>query len=173
MRSVASALCLTLLASTIPTRGAAQTQPGQNAAYVELLGSGGVWSANLERALGAFRFRVGIGAWSADDSFGAGTINYSTVPVTMSHVKGDGNHRLETGIGVTGGRRAFDSSFDGGERTRFATLTGILGYRYQKPDGRFVFRAVLTPMYGLGTVESAYPDKGFFPSLGLSFGTAF
>lgn len=172
MRNALCGLAFVIFAAALSTPASAQ-QARPNTAYLELLGSGGAWSVNFERALGAFRVRLGFAGWSSSDLFGAGTTGYTTVPITLSHVKGDGNHHLETGVGVTVGRRTFESSFDAGERSQFTTITGILGYRYQKPAGRFVFRAVLTPMYGLGTVESAYPDKGFFPSLGISFGTAF
>ena len=41
------------------------------------------------------------------------------------------------------------------------------------PEGRFVFRAGFTPFFGLGSEEDAYPDKGFLPSCGVSFGVAF
>lgn len=145
-----------------------------NAVYFELGGSGGLWSVNAERALGNLRLRAGFASWSVGDSFGAGTDDYVTVPLTISLLRGQGNHRMEVGGGVTVGSTSFRSALDDSEqRSGFTTLTGILGYRYQKPQGGFLFRAVVVPMYGFGSADAAYPDKGFFPSAGLSFGFAF
>jgi hypothetical protein len=42
-----------------------------------------------------------------------------------------------------------------------------------QPAPGFIFRAVLTPFYGFGGEQVAYPDRGFFPSFGLSFSSAF
>jgi hypothetical protein len=173
MRSVACALAAAVLAIAVaPSRLAAQ-EPGRNVFYVELLGSGGLWSVNIERGAGAARLRAGFANWSTDDLFGAGTTSYTTIPLTVSHVRGTGNHHLESGGGVTIGSRRFSSSFGGSEQSSFVTLTGLFGYRYQKPGTGFVFRALFTPMYGLGNSATAYPDPGFIPSIGLSFGAAF
>lgn len=161
-------------AVAVPAASLAAQDGADNVAYLELLGSGGPWSVNFERALGALHVRAGFANWSSDDSFGAGTSSYTSVPVTVSFLRGRGRHRFESGGGVTVGRESFRSSFgSGNESSQFTTITGIIGYRYQKPEGGFVFRAVVVPMYGLGNAESAYPDKGFFPSAGLSFGLAF
>ena len=144
-----------------------------NHLYVEVLGNGGPWSINFERESGPVRLRAGYAGWSTSDLFGAGTSRFSTFPLTVSHVRGDGNHHLETGAGVTFGSESFSSAWGEGESSSFTTFTGILGYRYQKPHGGFVFRLLFTPMYGLGSAETAYPDRGFFPSVGLSVGRAF
>jgi hypothetical protein len=55
-----------------------------------------------------------------------------------------------------------------GETTRdwSAFLTGRVGYRYQKPNGRFIFRIGFTPLYELDGNE-------LHPSGGLSFGSSF
>jgi len=45
-------------------------------------------------------------------------------------------------------------------------LTGRVGYRYQKPNGRFIFRIGFTPLYELDGNE-------LHPSGGLSFGYGF
>lgn len=156
-----------------PARLAAQATP-ENAIYVELLGSGGLYSLNYERRIGTARARVGFSNWTVDDLFGAGKDRYTVLPLTVSHVAGSGNHHLESGGGVTIGHTAFSSSFDGSRTSSgFVSLTGLLGYRYQKPASGFIFRAVLTPFYGFGREQVAYPDQGFFPSFGISFGSAF
>ncbi|WKW13494.1 hypothetical protein Strain138_002817 [Pseudogemmatithrix spongiicola] len=166
-----------LLALTAARAPLAAQEPGRTVAYLELLGSGGPWSMNLERAIGSWRMRGGFASWSTSDFWSDVSTSYTTVPVTLSRVLGDGNHRLEIGGGVTLGGRSGGSSSSGifasEESSRFVTLTGIFGYRYQKPGRGFVFRAGLIPLYGLGSPEIAYPDKGLLPSIGLSFGAAF
>jgi hypothetical protein len=60
---------------------------------------------------------------------------------------------MELGGGVTlvvGDRQDFWAVYDD-EQVSDAFLTGIIGYRYQKPLGGFQFRAVLTPVVGDGT----------------------
>jgi hypothetical protein len=150
-------------------------EPARHHVFFEALGNGGTYSANYERAIGAVRLRAGFSNWSSSDWFGGGTTRFTTFPLSLSFLRGGGSHHLETGGGVTLGHQAFKSEFSASDNTstQFVTLTGIFGYRYQKPSGGFVFRAVLTPMYGFGSEADAYPDQGFFPSLGLSYGVAF
>lgn len=156
-----------------PQHVPAQTS-SRNAAYIELLGSGGLYSLNVERRVRDVHIRVGFASWSFDDSFGAGETDMVTVPFTLSHVRGRDNHHLESGGGFTLGHRTFTSAF--GEPTTssgFVTLTGLVGYRYQKPGPGFIFRALFTPLLGLGDDDVAYPDRGFTPTMGISFGYAF
>jgi hypothetical protein len=77
----------------------------------------------------------------------------------------DRNHHLELGGGLTVsfGDEQDWYDFEDSEEDKFASVfaTGIVGYRYQKPDGGFQFRAVVTPFLG---------EPGFFPWAGVSFG---
>jgi hypothetical protein len=141
-------------------------QTARNAAYFELGGSAIVPSINYERRLNERWFgRAGLSFVSSDSS--SGTDRAFIVPLTVSSVsKPQGNHHLELGGGVTfaGGDRQdlFDSA---GSDGTFSTviLTGIVGYRYQKPGGGFQFRSVFTPVAGGGD---------FLPWVGVSFGYA-
>ncbi len=157
----------------VPHRLAAQSA-SRNAAYVELLGSGGAYSVNVERRVSDLRMRVGFASWSGSDLFGAGEREFVTVPLTLSHVRGSGNHHLESGGGLTLGNRKFTSAFGEDERSSgFATLTGLVGYRYQQSGPGVILRALFTPLFGLGADDVAYPDRGFTPSVGISVGYAF
>jgi hypothetical protein len=90
----------------------------------------------------------------------------------MLHVvPGGGAHRLEAAIGLLAGHRGRDR--DGGESGGFLSVVGLIGYRYEPPQRRFVFRTGFTPFYGFGDSSIAYPDVGFLPSLGFSFGGRF
>lgn len=163
------ALSLSLLSHRL----AAQTV-ASNALYLELGGSAGIFSVNYERRISARRLRVGIAKWTLADRLGIESDDYTVVPITLSSVVGDGSHHFETGGGVTLGHSSMTDDFEGNKSSNlFATITTIAGYRYQRPGSGFLFRAVLTPMYGLGREGLAYPARGFLPSGGISFGAAF
>ena len=144
--------------------------PRNNALYIELLGNGGVYSINYERAVTpALRVRVGAGVWTAVSFWSSAETRIRTVPLMVQFVPGGGAHHLEAGAGVLVGHRHRDV----GESGAFASVVGLVGYRYEPPQRRFVFRAGFTPFYGFGDASAAYPDAGFLPSLGLSFGARF
>lgn len=141
-----------------------------NAAYFELLGNGGLFSVNYERALmPALRVRIGAASWTAESFWSDAETRIRTFPMMLHVVPGGGAHHLEAAIGLLPGHRGRDV----GESGAFMTLIGLIGYRYEPPARRFIFRAGVTPFYGFGDPATAYPDPGFLPSLGLSFGARF
>jgi hypothetical protein len=164
-----------LLAAGAPMAGAQTSTTGTgNGVYLELLGNGGLYSVNYERELiPAVRMRVGFATWTAVDLFGGpGETKIRTVPITGHVLKGDGNHHVEAGAGVLVGQRSTDSRY-AGPSGQFVSLIGALGYRYQRPARGFLFRVGFTPFYGFGDDVRAYPEQGFFPFLGISFGLVF
>jgi len=162
---------LLLVAAALPVYGQDTVAPARdNAAYVELLGSGGLYSVNYERALTpSVRVRVGAAAWTAESFWSDAKTRLRTFPLMLHVVPGRGSHRLEAGIGVLPGYRDHDFGASGG----FVSLIASVGYRYEPPQRRFIFRTGFTPFYGFGEPSIAYPDTGFLPSLGLSFGARF
>ena len=167
--------CASLLLALSATAGHAQdTAPPMRASavYVELLGNGGVYSVNYERALTpAVRVRVGAASWTTDSFWSDAETRIQTFPITLHVVSGGGAHHLETGIGVLPGHRGRDRDF--GMSGGFVSLIAFVGYRFEPPPRRFVFRAGFTPFYGFGDPSVAYPEQGFLPSLGFSFGARF
>lgn len=129
----------------------AQAQSPRNAAYLEVGGSAIGLSFNYER-----RFteewvgRAGLSWVTGENS--EDTETTLIVPLTASHVNRPwSSHHMELGGGVTlvlGDSLDLWDSFDDDEKVTDAFLTGIVGYRYQKPAGGFQFRAVLTPVLG-------------------------
>jgi hypothetical protein len=155
-----------LLVLASATAAAAQEAP-RRGVYFELLGNGGVLSINYEQRLRPrVAGRIGVGAWAAEDFWSDNEVTVVSFPVTVSWITGDGNHHLESGGGILVGHKSETRGPDG----PFASLTGIFGYRYQKPQGGFLFRAGLTPFIPLNSGERAYPDDGAFLSFGISFG---
>jgi len=143
-----------------------------NAAYFELLGNGGLYSVNYERALTPWlRVRVGAASWTAESFWSDAERQIRTFPVMLHVVPGRGAHRLDAAIGVLPGHTGRDR--DVGESGGFLSLIALVGYRYEPPQRRFIFRAGFTPFYGFGESSTAYPDAGFLPSFGVSWGARF
>ncbi|MFN4762692.1 hypothetical protein ACKGJN_06160 [Gillisia sp. Q332] len=64
---------------------------------------------------------------------------------------GGSSNKLEVGAGILSGWSRFKSTF-GQENNRnngIFNLTGVVGYRYQKPEGGFMGRIGLTPFLDL------------------------
>jgi hypothetical protein len=159
-------LCFGLL-TTILLSGDVLAQEVRNAAYFELGGSAILASVNYERRLNPNWFgRAGLLVVEGESSSGDSDTTF-VVPLTASYLtRPEANHHFEVGGGLTisGGDRQelFESLDDEGDFST-AVVTGIAGYRYQRPDGGFVFRSVFTPVAGGGD---------FLPWFGVSFGYA-
>ena len=119
--------------------------------------------------------RAGIASWNSTDILGGGDSRFLNVPLTLSYLPGGGGSGWELGGGLLLGRERFsDPDFGLGrdpasESRGIANLTAILGYRWVSGGG-WLYRAGFTPFYSLA---GGYPDDGFFPSAGLSFGKTF
>jgi hypothetical protein len=173
----AVSIVLALIAG-LPAALPAQVSGPQNAAYVELLGNGGLLSINYDRKLSdRFSLRAGVGNWGSE---GTGwddrkvETTMTTVPLLANYLGGSGSGRLELGAGVLFGHRKRESSFSEPDVSyTFTSLTGVVGYRYQPSSRGLMFRAGATPILGLGDSDTAYPEKGLVPSIGLSAGYTF
>ena len=82
-----------------------------------------------------------------------------------------GNHHIEAGLGFIAIREAARDSENNPDYWFWSTMfSGRVGYRYQKPDGRFLFRAGFTPVLEVGGGTNA---TEFHPLAGVSFGYTF
>lgn len=148
-----------------PAFGEAQNV-ARNAVYFELGGSGIVPTINYERNVrGQWFGRVGLSLVVGEGENDTDTT--LVVPLTLSSVSRPlSNHHLELGGGLTliGGERQ-DLLDDAGEDEDFSAvvITGLAGYRYQRPGRGFQFRAVFTP---------ALSGSDVLPWAGVSFGYA-
>jgi hypothetical protein len=158
-----------LVVSTLAIVSTSSGQEARNAVHFELGGSAIVPSFNYERRLNANWFgRVGVSVIVGESADEEDSDTTFVVPLTASYVsRPAANHHLEVGGGVTiasGDRQDFpDYGDEDDEEFSTAFLTGLVGYRYQKPQGGFQFRAVFTPIVGGGD---------FLPWAGVSFGYA-
>ncbi len=130
----------------------------QNAMYVELGGTGGLYSVDYDhRITKEIGFRVGFTTWSIVTGF----------PVTANYLIGSHGHYLEIGIGADLGFTTFEdrSLLENALRLGGAVGTCTIGYRYQPNHGGFVFRIDFTPLFP--------PKDHVYPWGGISLGYAF
>jgi hypothetical protein len=179
VRRLALSLARAALLLSATTPAAAQVR-ARNSIYAELLGNGGLYSINYDRRLGGggASVRVGAASFEAEGGFLVSVPDerhrFLLAPVLLNLLTGAGTHHLELGGGVLVGSETVTRARSGqSERSTLLSATGTLGYRRQPADGGFVFRIGLTPIYGFGNEEAAYPEKGFFLSGGLSLGVSF
>ena len=156
-------LPVVLLFAFVP---AAWAQDAANAAYLEIGGSGIAPTINYERRLAPQWFgRIGF-SFVASESEGDSDTSL-VFPLTLSWInRPASSHHLELGGGITyltGEQQDLWDFGDDEEPLSNLVVTGLAGYRYQKPAGGFQFRAVVTP---------AYVDGELFPWAGISFGYA-
>jgi hypothetical protein len=167
-------------------------QTARNSLFVELGGSTYLYSINYDRIFYSSKWlsssaRVGVFYnWMGRGSFG--------VPVEVNGLIGKGKHFLEIGVGgsytygVEGVEWRTPNTFgkEGIERFSAVFATGRLGYRFQKPEGGFFFRAAYTPTARLftdnpyyGTPIDSYHEErdagftGFTNWFGISVGRSF
>lgn len=137
-------------------------QRGQSI-YVELLGGGVIYSVNYDTRFSEGEDKLGcrIGASFVE----SGVI----IPTQINYLFGENKHKFEIGLGITTFLE-FDS--DG---SIYILGSGTLMYRFQKPDGNFLFRAGLSPTFVPTEDDVLYGDIGkifwFWP--GISFGYKF
>jgi hypothetical protein len=144
----------------------------RNALYLELLGNGGLYSVNYERRMkDRIALRVGVGTWDSTDLLSDSQKDERILafPMTVSLIRGGRHGGFEVGGGLLTGRETSDL----GSSRNILALTGIVGYRRSPADSQSVLRISLTPFLDLTGNDDAYPDKGFFPSAGLSVGRVF
>lgn len=143
-----------LLASASPAAAQDYARDGapSNAAYLELGGTGFLYTVNLERRVDRWLGRVG-GGYAVDkdqDDFWA-------VPVMVSTLWGDAPRYVETGLGLTLAQHPDDDE---------AFLYGSIavGYRWIRSNG-LVFRATLTPFFDVKLEE----DPGLWAGVSVGW----
>lgn len=138
----------------------------KNSIQLELFGHGLFYSLNYERILingENYKTTAQAGfAWYPP----ATDVREFWLPFSINELISFNQHHIEFGLGTAFTNEEMQGLT--GETTRdWSTfLTGRAGYRYQKPDGRFIFRIGFTPLYELD-------GKELHPLGGVSFGYGF
>jgi len=124
----------------------------KNSLYVSLLGQGFFYSINYERRFGDFAARAGLSYFSLGASIDdtSSSASLTIIPLTAQYLGlGGRNHKFEVGGGIIVARasaQANSDTFDLSDSAATAFLTANAGYRYQRPDGGFLFRAGIAPI---------------------------
>ena len=122
--------------------------------YLELGGSAGVYSLNYDLVfLNKNNFKVGtrVGLQLLKENYEGTTMDYY-VPLTMNFMYAFApNHHVELGLGTQIAsyeiRNIISETEIGFVRKTEALGNGTFGYRFQKPDGGFIFRAFYSPFF--------------------------
>lgn len=150
---------------------AQDSRTAKNTLYLELLGNGIFYSVNYEHFLSdQLAARAGI-SYSTLTSETSGQTqkegNFFTFPLMLNYLVGKGSSHLELGGGlsiITFSETNPESNLLDFISGTTVLVTGTVGYRYQQPDGGFVFRIGFTPLTNFNVVA---------PWGGLSLGYAF
>ena len=155
-------LLILLLASTMQLNAQqasnALSKPPK-AVFFELLGPGGLFSANFDTRLSKRNDGIGIRGGLSYASINDATL--FTVPVQLNYLLGKDEKFFEVGLGATYGTGK--DEFDTSESEVIGTMT--FGYRKQPKDGGFLFRAGISPIFADGDFVPYWP----YVSFGYSF----
>ena len=163
MKKLRISIILSLLVIVLSCTAFSQSKP--NSFYLELVGSGGLYSINYDRLFTEnFGARIGFMYFEADWLFYFLDVDMFLIPTTLNFLVGTGKHKFELGAGpvfVFGSASFFGSDPVSGSGVAW---TGTIGYRYQQNDGGFMWRVGFTPVLFSGE---------FYPYGGISFGFSF
>lgn len=153
---------LILIFSLITLTTSFSQERNSSSLYLELGGNALLYSINYDKLISDdFGLRAGFMAFAAVGSSSA--VVAVGVPVLANYFVGEGNHRLELGLGFTymaGSVGVADVAAEGSG----IMPTGSIAYRYQPVDGGFFFKVGFSP------IKTEYE---FLPWGGLGLGYTF
>jgi hypothetical protein len=151
----------------------------RNATYLELAGTGGLFSLNQEYMVAdRVSLRGGFTSWGVesfdglDENLDAVILGVSR-HIDASSVFGGEGRLIELGLALLAGRYSRRSFGEVEREGNFATLSPQIGVRLQKPRGGFFFRATATPMIHLINADNAFPTSSPTMAAGISLGYAY
>jgi hypothetical protein len=138
-----------------------------NAVYLEVGGPAILYSINYDRMISTrFGFRVGLSNIPSSSYIEDGVLNTLTFPVFLNWFPGASSHssygvEFDAGLVIQSGKFILDYP----DITAQGSFLSVgVGYRYQPPDGGFLLRLMLTPLF--------FSDQTFV-WCGASIGSAF
>lgn len=138
-----------------------------NAVYLEVGGPAILYSINYDRMVSTFfGFRVGISNIPSSSYLEDGVLNTLTFPIFLNWFPGASSQssygmEFDAGLVIQSGKFILDYPDITAQGSFFSV--GV-GYRYQPPDGGFLFRITLTPLF--------FSDQ-IFAWCGVSLGATF
>ena len=150
------------------------------AIYGEILGNSlGYYTINYEHLLNdrgknVWLIHGGIGIYRVLDTY-----THKAFPIGLTYFrKKQSNHHKETGICLTYIEGFADNRHTWiGERVQYSKALMMLlnvGYRYEKPNGRFIFKVYYSPTIRIEEFADppySFPKRTFYPlNAGLSIG---
>ncbi len=140
----------------------AEVRDSNNALFVELLGSGVLYSVNYERFIGDFSVRLGASYLPFTGQSSGGSGNTIVIPLTAGYLGLHlGSHCLDLGLGpilvITSGEisgTTTATTLSGSSTGANIGGTAIIGYRYAPLHGGFMFRVAFTPIFGVGGFQA-------------------
>ena len=168
----------------------AQNEPelftAKNAVYAEFGGNSGFYSLNYSRIFhqkGKLKISGSAGFSMLYTSASEPIHPSFWSPLFSTEITafmGKSKHHLEFGTGFYSYQDRdfiFDEDYQNNIREQVywdQFITGRIGYRYQKPEGGFFFRAGYTPMLGFFNSEAAEKPVKFYPlGVGIGLGISF
>ena len=140
----------------------------RNTVYVELLGSGGIYSVNFDRILipsDTFNVagRIGLTYLPVIEEFN----DHPTIgfPFEISFLFGEKNGKLELGIGAT-----YFYAFEELKNSSYTIFVPRIGYRLQKDQGGLFIKTGFTPWI---PVFAGSVNPGIVPMIGFALGHTF
>ncbi|CAA6811338.1 MAG: Unknown protein [uncultured Aureispira sp.] len=171
-------ICVVLI--TVCSLGWAEKSTAQivdlkHAVYAELGGSAGIWSVNYDlMALNINNFKIGarVGFGFMTEGYAGTTIDLH-IPLTVNFLYAiKEKHHVELGLGTQIASyeiRSVKTATDTGFVRKTETLGNFtFGYRFQNPDGGFMFRVFYSPFFYQDGINFRYEHWA-----GLSVGYAF
>jgi hypothetical protein len=145
-----------------------------NTVQIELLGYNMLYWINYER------FFINGQNYKTTGQIG---LNYSSdtyhtqyrVPVMITEIKSFKKHHIEMGLGCVFIKTWIRRDFVNLSNYTVFSMAGHIriGYRYQKPNGRFLFKISFTPLLTRGFFSKTIDPLEFNPSGSLTFGYCF
>ena len=134
----------------------------RNAVYAEVGGNAYYYSLNFERKLPRqFAARIGIGT----------VPETLIVPALTGKLFGKGSHMLEAMAGLA--YVYLRHQVEGVDNRHQLVGTAFMGYRFEKREGRLLFRAGWTPHLRIHDTYSPFKNNSFSHWMGIAFGYRF
>ena len=170
MKKVLCSIIFFILASnTVSSQNQTSTKfQNKNSAQLELGGYGLFYSINYERILlnsDNFKTASQLGISYYPPTTGVRDL---WIPFGINEILSIGKHHIEAGLGYTLIREAARDQENNPLYWFWSgVITGRFGYRFQKPNGRFIFRVAFTPLVEYGSSLQFHPSAGV--AVGYSF----